>query len=94
MENTEKHKIVSLKAYAIILVGLIALTILSVYITKLDFGNLSIVVALSVAAVKSILVFSVFMHLMYDKKMYALMVVGVLLVMTLVLIITFLDYGY
>ncbi len=93
MENSE-HKIVSFKTYGLVLLALIVLTLFSVYITQLDFGNLGIVVALSIAGLKSVLVFSIFMHLLYDKKMYALMVVGVLVVMTIVLIITFLDYGY
>ncbi|PLX14115.1 MAG: cytochrome-c oxidase [Marinilabiliales bacterium] len=93
MENSE-HKIVSFKTYGLILCVLIVFTLSSVYVTHLDFGNLGIVVALSIAALKSVLVFGIFMHLLYDKKMYALMVVGVLLVMTIVLIITFLDYGY
>ncbi len=93
MENSE-HKIISFKTYGLVLFALIILTLFSVYITQLDFGNLGIVVALSIAGLKSILVFSIFMHLLYDKKMYALMVVGVLVVMTIVLIITFLDYGY
>ena len=94
MDKSKPHKIVSFKTYSIVLIALIILTLISVFVSKIDFGNLSVIVALSVASIKSILVFMIFMHLMYDKRMYALMVVGVLLVMTLVLIITFLDYGY
>ncbi|NOQ27055.1 MAG: hypothetical protein GQ564_16965 [Bacteroidales bacterium] len=94
MENSEEHKIVSFKTYLIILVSLICFTLLSVFVTKIDLGNISIIVALSIAAIKSLLVFSVFMHLYYDKKMYSIMVAGVILLMTLVLIITFLDYGF
>ena len=93
MEKSE-HKIISIKTYFIILVVLIAFTLISVAVTFFDWENLSVIVALGLASIKSILVFSFFMHLWYDKKMYALMVIGVLLVMTLVLIITFLDYGY
>lgn len=94
MEKSEEHKIVSFKTYLIILLSLICLTLLSVFVTKIDLGNVSIIVALSIAAVKSLLVFAIFMHLYYDKKMYSVMVVGVITVMTLVLIITFLDYGF
>lgn len=93
MEDSE-HKIVSFKTYGLVLLALIIFTLLSVYVTRLDLDNLSIAVALSIAGLKSILVFSIFMHLFYDKKMYALMVLGVLVVMTIVLIITFLDYGF
>ena len=94
MEKSGEHKIVSFKTYLIILLSLICLTLLSVFVTKIDLGNVSIVVALTIAAIKSILVFGIFMHLFYDKKMYSVMVVGVITVMTLVLIITFLDYGF
>lgn len=94
MEKSEEHKIVSFKTYTIILLLLISFTLISVVVTKIDLGNISIIVALSIAAIKSILVFAIFMHLYYDKKMYSLMVAGVILVMTLVLIITFLDYGF
>ncbi len=94
MEKSGEHKIVSFKTYLIILLSLICLTLLSVFVTKIDLGNVSIVVALSIAAIKSLLVFAIFMHLYYDKKMYSVMVVGVITVMTLVLIITFLDYGF
>jgi len=93
MESTE-HKIVSFKTYLLILLALIVLTIISVLVTKLDFGIPGIAVALGIAGIKSILVFSYFMHLLYDKRMYAFMVVGVLIVMTAVLIITFLDYSF
>lgn len=94
MENSGEHKIVSFKTYIIILFLLIAFTITSVFVTKIDLGNFSIAAALSIAGLKSLLVLSFFMHLIYDKKMYALMVAGVLLVMTAVLIVLFLDYGY
>lgn len=93
MENSE-HKIVSFKTYGLVLVALIVFTLFSVYVTRLDLGNFSTAAALTIAGLKSILVFSIFMHLYYDKKMYALMVLGVLVVMTIVLIIMFLDYGY
>ena len=94
MEKSGEHKIISFKTYLIILLSLICLTFLSVFVTKIDLGNVSIVVALGIAAVKSLLVFAIFMHLLYDKKMYSVMVVGVITVMTLVLMITFLDYGF
>lgn len=94
MEDIKEHKIVSFRTYIIILFMLIMLTALSVFVTQIELGNLSIIVALSIAGIKSLLVFAFFMHLIYDKKMYTVMLVGVVLVMTLVLIITFLDYGY
>ncbi|OFX27553.1 MAG: hypothetical protein A2041_06215 [Bacteroidetes bacterium GWA2_31_9b] len=92
MEKSEEHKIISFKTYTVILFLLIVLTSVSVLVTKIDLGNISIIVALSIAGIKTILVFLFFMHLLYDKKMYSIMIAGVLILMTLVLIILFLDY--
>lgn len=94
MEKTEEHKVVSFKTYIIVLFGLIALTFISVFVTTIDLGNFSILVALTIAGIKSLLVFSFFMHLLYDKRMYSIMVVGVIILFTLVLIVTFLDYSF
>jgi cytochrome c oxidase subunit 4 len=94
MENNEEHKVVSLKTYIIVLIGLIALTFISVFVTTIDLGDISILVALTIAGIKSLLVFSFFMHLLYDKRMYSVMVAGVIILLTLVLIVTFLDYWF
>ncbi|MFO7827933.1 MAG: cytochrome C oxidase subunit IV family protein [Bacteroidales bacterium] len=94
MEKTEEHKIVSFKTYIIVLLGLIALTFISVLITKIDLGNFSILIALTIAGIKSLLVFAFFMHLIYDNRMYSIMVIGVIVLFTLVLIVTFLDYRF
>lgn len=94
MEKPEEHKVVSFKTYIIVLLGLIALTFISVFVTTIDLGNFSILVALTIAGIKSLLVFSFFMHLLYDKRMYSIMVIGVIILFTLVLIVTFLDYRF
>ncbi|MFP4025988.1 MAG: cytochrome C oxidase subunit IV family protein [Thiohalospira sp.] len=94
MEKTEEHKIVSFKTYIIVLIGLIALTFISVLVTNIELGKFSILIALTIAGIKSLLVFSFFMHLLYDKRMYSIMVVGVIILFTLVLIVTFLDYSF
>ena len=91
MEHTNTH-IVPYKTYALILVILIFLTGISIAVTRIELGALTVTVALLIATIKSSLVLIYFMHLKFDNKLFAIMVAGVLLLMVIVVIVTFLDY--
>ena len=93
MEN-EKHHIVPYRTFLFVLAGLILLTLVSVAVTRISLGPLTVTIALFIAAVKSSLVLTIFMHLKFDDKMFTLMVSGVTLLIVLVIFITFLDYIY
>ena len=92
--SEEKHHIVPYKTYAFILIGLLILTAISVAVTQIEFGTLTVMVALSLAAIKSALVLIYFMHLKFDQRIYAIMVGGVFILLFVVFIITFLDYFF
>jgi len=93
MEN-QKHHVVSYRTYIIVLVSLLILTGLSVLITEIELGTLSVFAALFFAAVKTTLVLLYFMHLKYDLKVFGRMIALVLLVFIAVIIITFFDYWF
>jgi cytochrome c oxidase subunit 4 len=93
MEN-EKHHIVPYKTYLLILAVLLVLTGISVAVTQINLGTLTVTIALLIAAVKSTLVLAIFMHLKFDNKMYAFMAIGVVLLIGVLIFITFLDYFY
>lgn len=93
MEN-EKHHIVPYKTYLFILVALLLLTAVSVAVTRIDLGTLTVTIALLIAAVKSGLVLGIFMHLKFDNRMYSFMAIGVVLLIGIMIFITFLDYLY
>ena len=93
MEN-EKHHIVPYKVYLYILVALIAMTFMSIGITKINLGEYSVLGAMIFATLKSILVLAWFMHLKFDQPFLRLMVVFVVLVFLAVIFITFLDYYF
>jgi len=93
MEN-EKHHIVPYSTYLLILAVLLILTGISVAVTHINLGTLTVTVALLIAAVKSSLVLAIFMHLKFDNKMYSLMAIGVVLLIGVMIFITFLDYLY
>ncbi len=92
--NSEKNHIVPYRTFLYVLALLITLTLTSVVITQIYLGALTVVLALVIAAVKSTFVLRIFMHLKFEKKMFTLGVIAVVLLLAAVIIITFLDYLY
>ena len=71
MEN-EKNHIVPYQTFLLVLAGLIALTLISVAVTKIYLGTLTVFIALFIAAVKSTFVLRVFMHLKFENRMFTI----------------------
>jgi cytochrome c oxidase subunit 4 len=92
--ESEKNHIVPYRTYLYILAGLICLTIISVAVTKIHLGALTVFIALLIAAVKSSFVLRIFMHLKFDNKMFTLATIGVIALLFSVITITLLDYLY
>jgi cytochrome c oxidase subunit IV len=93
MEN-EQENIIPYKTFLIVLAILIGLTLTSVTLTRIYLGALTAAAALVIAAVKSSFVLRIFMHLKTDKRMFSVIVIAVALLISTVIIITFLDYLY
>ncbi len=93
MEN-EKHHIVPYRLYVLVLIGLLALTLLSIAITEIELGSLTVAGALVFASVKSYFVLKYFMHLKYDKPYIVSMVIFVFAIFVVTIVVTFLDYLY
>ena len=91
MEN-EKNHIIPYRTFLFVLAGLIALTLISVTLTQISLGTLTVAVALLIAAVKSFYVLRIFMHLKFETRMFSIGVIAVTLLITVVIIITLLDY--
>lgn len=91
MEKTAKH-IHGSSTNTIIWGILYGLTIISVWVTQLDFTNFAIIVALGLASVKVFLVASYFMHLRFENRILSIMVVVTLVVFLTFITLTMLDY--
>ncbi len=91
MEN-EKHHIVPYRTYVFILIALLLCTFISVGITNIELGELTVTGALFLASIKSFLVLTYFMHLKFDKPYIRIMVAFVFMVFLAVIVITFFDY--
>ena len=73
---------------------LMVLTIVTVAVTKIDFGyNANLIVALSIALVKAVLVVMYFMHLRYDNLLYTAIVALCLLFIAVFIGMTIIDSG-
>ena len=92
--NEEKHHIVPYRTFLLVLLALLVLTFLSIGVTSYNLGPLTVITALVLATLKTILVLSYFMHLKFDVRMFAILVFAVLVLIGVVIFITFLDYLY
>ena len=93
MEN-EKNHIIPYRTFLYVLVLLITCTLTSVAITRIYLGTFTVLLALMIAAVKSSFVLRIFMHLKFENRMFSIAVIAVILLISVVIIITFLDYLY
>lgn len=87
-EQSKSHShILPLKTYLSVGAALLALTAITVGVSFIPLGGFNVVVALSIAFVKALLVALFFMHLLYDKKIY--MIIFAVAILFLALFITF-----
>ena len=95
-QGEEKFHPIKPKTYVLVWVGLVILTGITVSVAGMDFGRLSVVVVLIIAAVKSALVLNFFMHLRYEKGLwlFKLMIPGILVLLVLFIGITFFDVAF
>lgn len=91
-KNEEKHHIVPYRTFLLVLAALLVFTFVSIAVTSYDLGPLTVVTALLLATIKTILVLTYFMHLKFDVKMFGILVAAVLALIGVVIFITFLDY--
>ena len=82
---THKTHIIPLKTYLAVGAALLTLTALTVYCASIPLGGWNAVIAISIATVKGLLVALIFMHLLYDRKLF-MVIIGVGLVFLGILI--------
>jgi cytochrome c oxidase subunit 4 len=90
-EHETKHEPAGYGVYFLTWFTLVVLTSITVTAAGMDFGNLSVFVALVIAAVKASVVLYLFMHLKYESKMFHIMVIVVLVTLVIFIGLTFTD---
>jgi caa(3)-type oxidase subunit IV len=84
---------VSVETYTMTLLTLLALTFITVFAATIDFGALSLTVALLIATVKAGIVTLIFMHLNFESKIIWGIVIYPLFIFALLLAGTLGDYS-
>jgi len=90
----EKQHISSYESLTVVLVILLILTTISVLVTGIHLGPVTVAVALLIASVKVAIVITQFMHLKFENLFLKLAVSGVFTLFALVILITFIDYFF
>jgi cytochrome c oxidase subunit 4 len=89
--KTHSEHVVPFKIYLAVGGALLVLTALTVAVSFVHLGGFNVVVALSIASLKALLVAFFFMHLWYDKKLNLFIYTIALLMLTFFLIFTMFD---
>jgi cytochrome c oxidase subunit 4 len=91
--DTAEH-IVSYKKLTAVWVTLLALTVATVLVTRVDLGAAKVWAALAIACVKSGLVIAFFMHMKYETRIFRIILFVALVTLATFIGVTFLDVLY
>jgi len=86
------HPVVPIKVYVGVFVALIALTITTVAVSKIELGEYNFVAAITIAVVKALLVVLFFMHVKQSSTITKLFVVAGFFWMAILFVFTLSDY--
>ncbi len=91
----EKHDHhVGYGTYVMVWFGLIALTSITVSVSGINLGSVTLITAMVIATVKSILVINYFMHVKFDNFVIKLFILVCLFVIAVISVLTFSDLSY
>lgn len=82
----------SVRTYATIWIVLLILTAVTTTVAYVDLGPFSVVAALTIAAVKMLLVALFFMHVRHSTKLTKLVILGAMLWLAILIALTLADY--
>lgn len=93
MSEHETH-VVPYKSNVLIWIDLLIMTFVTIEIAQFNFQNLTVVIALLVASIKTYLVGYYFMHLKFENKMFRIFVGIMAFVFISFMAILFFDYSF
>ena len=86
------HQVVSVKVYAAVFLALLALTVTTVAVSKLDLGEYNFIVAITIAVIKGTLVVAFFMDVRRASSMTKLFVAAGFFWLAILLVFVLSDY--
>lgn len=94
MERPQHHPLVPYGVYVRVWAILMALTAVTVSVSYVDMKHVTVLTATLIAAAKSTLVVLYFMHIRFEERIYAVMIMVVLVTYAIFIGLTFVDYLY
>jgi caa(3)-type oxidase subunit IV len=89
--QTETTHITPLGTYLKVFGALLILTVITVTVSRFNFGEYNLIVAMSIAGLKALLVALIFMHLLYDHKFYMVIFILAIVFLAVFIILTMAD---
>ena len=83
----------SIKTYSVVFILLLILTFVTTMVATIDLGAFNVVVALTIAAIKMMLVALFFMHLRHSTILMKVVIGGGLLWLGILLVLSLADFG-
>lgn len=93
-KGASSHAKVKYSTYAIVWIGLIALTLLTVTISRIQTGGTGVFIPLLIASLKASLVLSFFMHLRYERTFLKIIVLIMVIIFFILIWLVFFDVAY
>jgi len=87
-----QHQVDSVKTYAIVWVVLLIATLVTTEVSFIDLGSLNVVVALTIAVCKMLLVALFFMHVRHSTKLTKVVIVSGLVWLFILISLTLTDF--
>lgn len=93
-ENTHTQEHPGYGLYILVWAGLVGLTTITVALAGFNLVGLTVVTALAIAIVKSLLVTNYFMHVRTDSAVFKIFIFVCIAIFLVVIILTFFDLTY
>lgn len=92
--NTHSQEHPGYGLYILVWAGLVGLTTVTVALAGFNLASLTIVVAIAIAIVKSLLVTNYFMHVRTDSAVFKVFIFVCLSIFLVMIVLTFFDLTY
>jgi cytochrome c oxidase subunit 4 len=90
----DDHALVPYGLYVQVWGILIVLTVITVAVSYVDMKQVTVLTACLIAATKGSLVILYFMHIRFERRLYAIMIMVIFVTYAVFIGLTFVDYWY
>ncbi|MCB0730862.1 MAG: cytochrome C oxidase subunit IV family protein [Ignavibacteriae bacterium] len=92
--STHDNHHIGYSTYLLVWISLVAFTSITVTVAGLNLGDYTLLIALSIAAIKSALVINIFMHIKFEDPIFKVFLSISGFTLLVIFSLTFFDYFY